>query len=116
MDVEAGTMREVLATLAMSQTEAWVIFTGFAAAALVVTVIATQARAVAQTRAREQSRREIAAYVAEGSIAPQDAALLLADLEKKVVDAVSWGVMGPEKGQKLIAAIRAKSADAQPAE
>ena len=32
----------------------------------------------AQTRAREESRREIAAYVAEGTISPDDAAKLLA--------------------------------------
>lgn len=34
-------------------------------------------RSIARTRAREQTRREIAAYVAEGSITPDDAAKLL---------------------------------------
>ena len=44
----------------------------------VVTGIALQAwRSVAQTRAKEQSRRELAAYVAEGSITPIDAERIL---------------------------------------
>lgn len=34
-------------------------------------------RRIAQTREREQSRRELAAYVAEGTISPEDAAKLL---------------------------------------
>ena len=43
--------------------------------------LATRAKArakVAQTEAREETRREIAAYVAEGSISPDDAAKLMA--------------------------------------
>jgi hypothetical protein len=44
-----------------------------------VTAIVTQAiTKVSQTRHREESRREIAAYVAEGTISPDDAAKLLA--------------------------------------
>ena len=49
---------------------------GFAVA--IVAIIAEAIRKTAQTKAREESRREIAAYVAEGSITPDDAAKLLA--------------------------------------
>ncbi|MBK7404934.1 MAG: hypothetical protein IPJ41_09945 [Phycisphaerales bacterium] len=43
--------------------------------------LSTRAKArarIAQTEAREETRREIAAYVAEGSISPDDAAKLMA--------------------------------------
>ena len=43
----------------------------------IVAIVATTFRKVAETKTREQSRREIAAYVAEGSITPDDAAKLL---------------------------------------
>lgn len=46
-------------------------------------------RKVTQTRERELSRREIAAYVAEGSISASDAAQLLNDKKKSVGDAIS---------------------------
>lgn len=46
-------------------------------------------RKVTQTRERELSRREIAAYVAEGSISASDAAKLLNDKSKSVGDAIS---------------------------
>ena len=46
-------------------------------------------RKVTQTRERELSRREIAAYVAEGSISASDAAKLLNEKGKSVGDAIS---------------------------
>ena len=46
-------------------------------------------RKVTQTRERELSRREIAAYVAEGSISADDASKLLNDKGKSVGDAIS---------------------------
>lgn len=49
-----------------------------------------------QARAREETRREIAAYVAEGSISAQDAALLLAA-----------GTAGEESSRALVAAMLA---------
>lgn len=57
-------------------------FAVFAAFVLIMTAIIVDTfRKTAQTRAREQSRREIAAYVAEGSITADDAAKLLASGE-----------------------------------
>jgi hypothetical protein len=61
------------------------LFIGF----LALVVVLEERRKVAQTREREQSRREIAAYVAEGSISAQDAARLLNDKSKSVGDAIS---------------------------
>lgn len=51
-----------------------ILFIGF----LVVAVVSEERRKAARTREREQSRREIAAYVAEGSITPDDAVRLMA--------------------------------------
>ncbi len=48
---------------------------GFACA--IVGIIMGTVRRTAETKAREESRREIAAYVAEGTISPDDAAKLL---------------------------------------
>lgn len=42
-----------------------------------VSILAGTLKSILATRAREQSRREITAYVAEGSISPADAAKLL---------------------------------------
>ncbi len=43
----------------------------------VVGIIMGTIRRTAETKAREESRREIAAYVAEGTISPDDAAKIL---------------------------------------
>lgn len=43
----------------------------------IVGMIMGTIRRTVETRAREESRREIAAYVAEGSISPEDATRLL---------------------------------------
>lgn len=53
---------------------------------LIVSMIMGTIRRTVETKAREESRREIAAYVAEGSISPDDAARLL-DAGKKARDA-----------------------------
>lgn len=50
---------------------------GGGAAVLIVGIIVDAVQKIMRTRAREESRREIAAYVAEGSISPDDAAKLL---------------------------------------
>jgi len=57
----------------------------------IVAIIADAAQKVTRTKAREESRREIAAYVAEGSISPDDAAKLLASggsLKDKIRDRI----------------------------
>ena len=43
----------------------------------VVAILFGSIRSMANTRAREESRREVAAYVAEGSMTPEDADRIL---------------------------------------
>jgi hypothetical protein len=50
---------------------------GFIVAIFTFTLMAVTR--IARTRMRERSRREIAAYVAEGSISPEDACRLIED-------------------------------------
>ncbi len=67
-------------------------------------------RDVSIKRSNERTKREIAAYVAEGSISPQDAAALLNagdDSEvEKITSAVAAGIISPAKAEKLIASLR----------
>jgi hypothetical protein len=53
------------------------IIFGGAFSVAIVAIIAEAIRKTVQSRAKEESRREIAAYVAEGSISPDDAVRLL---------------------------------------
>lgn len=78
-----------------------------------------------QARAFEESRREIAAYVAEGSIAPAEAATILAinspgeepasepakkDPAKKLASLVAWGTINKKQAAMLVEA-RARMPD-----
>lgn len=67
-------------------------------------------RKVLETRYREQTRREVAAYVAEGTIKPEDAARLLEapsdDVRRKIADGVAWGTIKPEKAESLLRSLR----------
>lgn len=53
------------------------LFLGGGMLIALVAVIFSFTRSILVARAREQSRREIAAYVAEGSMTPEDGAKLL---------------------------------------
>lgn len=78
--------------------------------AVVVLFTVSSIRKVLETNARERTKREVAAYVAEGSIQPDDAARLLAtgmnEAEKKILDAVAWGAVNPDKAGQLIRTLR----------
>lgn len=67
-------------------------------------------RKVAETRAREQTKREIAAYVAEGTVKAEDAQKLMGpaseETEKQIANAVAWGTIKPEKAEALLRALR----------
>lgn len=63
--------------LMLAEDVAGVIAVGGAFAVAIVAIIFGAAKSMVRTKAREQTRREIAAYVAEGSISPDDAAKLL---------------------------------------
>jgi len=73
-------------------------------------IILKTVRDIEIKRSGERTKREIAAYVAEGSITPQDAAALLnagADDEvQKITSAVAAGIVSPGKAEKLIASLR----------
>lgn len=80
---------------------------------IAVMTIAGQITKTLRARAFEQSRREIAAYVAEGSITPEQAATLLAvgpaagdaeDASMKLAQAVAWGSVDQEDASKLVEA------------
>ena len=75
----------------------WVVMGGIAAIVIVIAIFAECMTARMKTRAktqqamaREESRRELAAYVAEGSMSPDDAEKILA------ADRPMW-----EKGFKI---------------
>ncbi|MFG0292458.1 MAG: hypothetical protein ACF8MJ_04815 [Phycisphaerales bacterium JB050] len=82
-------------------------------------VLFSNIRKMYQTRQREQTRREIAAYVAEGSISPTDARHLMgnddSEFEKKIADAVSWGLLSTKKAEQLMKAMREDRASRDPA-
>ncbi len=91
-------------------------------AILIVWLVFGNIRKALETRAKEMTRREIAAYVAEGSMSPDDARKLLGssseEAERKISDAVAWGVISPKKAEELIRAFRAdpSSAPQRPAD
>lgn len=69
-------------------------------------------------RDREQTKRELAAYVAEGSIRPEDATAILnagsaaqpsSQAEQQIASAVAWGTVSPDKAATLIQALRRPS-------
>lgn len=65
-------------TLASMADSTMTVLFGGAFLVAIVAVIAETIQKSFKTRAREQSRREIAAYVAEGSISADDGAKLIA--------------------------------------
>lgn len=73
-------------------------------------VLFSNIRKMYQTRQRETTRREIAAYVAEGSISPADARTMMgneeSEFEKKIADAVAWGMLSSKKAEQLLRAMR----------
>lgn len=67
-----------------------------------------------QSVSRERTRREIMAYVAEGTISPEDAARLIeiaeqAELRKKILSDASWG--GGENYRKTLDRVLGQPAD-----
>lgn len=66
---EASIFRELL----HSDMFGWIIFCSFAIMFVFIRTVAS----VLKTRAREQTRREIAAYIAEGSLTPEQGERLL---------------------------------------
>ncbi len=83
-----------------------VIIIGMAAAAL---------KAIFSTRAREQTKREMAAYVAEGSVMPDDAIRILnsgngTDACDIIAKRAAEGRISPKKADQLIRALEKQEA------
>ena len=107
---------DVLATsfipmLGLDDEETFVMVVITVATLIALGLVIGNLRRYLQTRAREMTRREVAAYVAEGSISPDDARVLLgkgdsSEAEQKIADAVSWGMLKAEKAEALIRALR----------
>ncbi|TVQ31893.1 MAG: hypothetical protein EA376_07860 [Phycisphaeraceae bacterium] len=51
-----------------------------------VWIVAASLETIISTRSRERTKREVAAYVAEGSIKPEDAVRILNTEHKKISD------------------------------
>ena len=77
----------------------------------ILIVVMLGASSLVRTRERESTKREIAAYVAEGSISPEDAATLLTAGEDVNLarSALAMGA-SPRRVQRVIEATRAKPA------
>lgn len=81
-----------------------------AAMVLIVWLVFRSMADVMKTRQIQQTRREIAAYVAEGSISPEDAVRILStdssDLERQIGTAVAWGTLSAKRAAELLKTAR----------
>ncbi len=97
-------------TTLAANTEALAIIFGSMVVVFVVWIIFYTWQNVTQTKQRERTRREIAAYVAEGSIAPEDAGILLGlspTVEASLASAISEGNLEADDVEKIVrAAVR----------
>lgn len=87
----------MLTTLATSGDEVVMIMALIGGVIAVVAIITSSVEKVKIARAREESRREIAAYIAEGSISAEDGRRLMdsgGTLADKVREAVSSRLSG----------------------
>lgn len=95
-----------MTTLAIDGDEAKLIIFIAVCGVAVIWIVTSAVRKTLAHRYREDSRREIAAYVAEGTITPSDAVALLNagedDVRKTIADGVAWGVISPKDAQALI--------------
>lgn len=89
---------------------AMLIVFGMGGLVLLIWIVARHVADVLKTRQVQQTKREVAAYVAEGSITPEDAVRLLSsdssDLEKQIGTAVAWGTISPAKAADLLRSVR----------
>ena len=97
-----------------------ILFVSLLGAIILTAIVFSNVRKAFETRAKETTRREIAAYVAEGSISPDDARKLLAtgageELERKIGEAVAWGSISAKKAEGLLRAAREGRSDDAPA-
>lgn len=85
-------MLGVLTTLAAGGEEMAMVLASIGGVIAIVAIITSSIEKVRIAKAKEESRREIAAYIAEGSISPEDGRRLIeagGSLADKVRDAVA---------------------------
>jgi hypothetical protein len=101
-------------TLALSGNEEKILTLGIILFAAIIFYGIHATRKIFETRAKENTKREIAAYVAEGSISPEDATRMLRadrnEPEQKIASAVAWGTIKPEKAESLLRSMRGEAA------
>ncbi|MCC6678777.1 MAG: hypothetical protein IT436_16720 [Phycisphaerales bacterium] len=92
---------------------AWLPIIMVVGSLIAIMAIVSEFTRTARARAFEKSRREIAAYVAEGSISAEQAAALLAigpegkaanDPSIRLAQAVAWGSVDKEDASQLVEA------------
>lgn len=97
-------------TLAIGSDEKIVIIFAILGTVAIVWIIAATIYYTLEKRYREQTKRELAAYVAEGTIQAEDAAKLLTadddEVRAKIADGVAWGVIKPRDAQALMGSAR----------
>jgi len=106
-------------TLAMQENEMKMMIVIAIIALVAALAVLRTVRRVAEVTEREKTRREIAAYVAEGSITPDDAARLLHTGMSETVAAelargVSWGTVSAKRAQEMVRAIQTPPAAPPP--
>lgn len=107
------------ATLAVSEDDVKLIgLVGILAFGAILAVLHT-VRKVSQTQERERTRREIAAYVAEGSLTPDDAARLLnagmsEDVATQLARGVTWGTVSAKRAQEMVRALQTPTSPINP--
>ncbi len=88
-----------------------VLFFVCSAAVGLAAIIAGSVKSASKTRQVEQTRREIAAYVAEGSMTPEDAVRILnagsdaaakQQIARGVTRGVAWGRISPEQAERTL--------------
>jgi hypothetical protein len=81
----------------------------------IIAIIAGVIHSTAKTRYREETKRELAAYVAEGTLRPEDAERILRangpddeleKLKRDLADRITRGKIDAEEAEKIFKALR----------
>lgn len=108
MPIDLTTPASALAlnTLAASDDELKIAVVGLGAIIVIVLSVLHTVRKTTEVRERERTRREVAAYVAEGSMSPDEAARVLSagmseEVAAQLARGVSWGMISANKVKKF---------------
>lgn len=92
-----------------------VMFVGGGMLVWLAWIISGNVRRALEAKYREESRREIAAYVAEGSISPDDARKILDDaaqketFETELARGLKWGSISAKNAERLLRTHQSRS-------